>query len=100
MQPTTPALTRCGSPSPPPARPSAAASATPDAFPPPLLDQLAADLAAQVTWHRNLVPPRAPLRTQDQTARGPVQDPQARRDHPADTPDQDHLLAHASSGLT
>src|SRR6267154_1083137 len=69
MQPATPALTRCGSPSPPPARPSAAASATPDAFPPLLLDELAADLAAQITWHRHLVPARPGRRYERKTKR-------------------------------
>jgi hypothetical protein len=69
MPQPTPGSTRCGSPSPPPARPSAAASATPDAFPPPLLDQLAADLAAQITWHRNLVPARPGRRYQRKTKR-------------------------------
>src|SRR5258705_5718035 len=69
MQPATPALTRCGSPSPPPARPSAAASATPDAFPPPRLDDLAADLAAEITYHRHLVPHRPGRRYERKTKR-------------------------------
>ena len=38
--------------------PSAAASATPDAFPPDRLDDLAADLAFEITFKRNLVPER------------------------------------------
>src|SRR5256884_7774804 len=70
MQPPTPGLTRCGSPSPPRARPSAAGSATPDAFPPRLLDELAAGLAAEITWHRHLVPAR-PGRRYERTTKRP-----------------------------
>ena len=75
------------------------ASATADAFPPQLLDDLAADLAAEITYHRHLVPrtPRTPLRTQDQAPRRPLQDPQARRGDPADAPDESGLLADAGS---
>ena len=48
--------TRPGSPSPAPATESAAASATADSFPPEHLNGLAADLAVEITFHRNLVP--------------------------------------------
>lgn len=49
--------------------PSAAASATPDAFPPHYLDELAADLAAEITWHRHLVPYRPGRRYERKTKR-------------------------------
>ena len=38
-------------------------------FPPPLLDELAADLAAQITWHRHLVPARPGRRYERKTKR-------------------------------
>ena len=49
--------------------PSAAALATPDAFPPQLLDELAADLAAEITYHRHLVPRRPGRRYERKTKR-------------------------------
>ena len=49
--------------------PSAAASATPDAFPPDHLDDLAADLAFEITFARNLVPGRPGRRYERKTKR-------------------------------
>ena len=49
--------------------PSAAASATPDAFPPDRLDDLAADLAFEITFKRNLVPERPGRRYERKTKR-------------------------------
>ena len=48
---------------------SAAASATPDAFPPDGLDGLAADLAFEITFARNLVPERPGRRYERKTKR-------------------------------
>ena len=48
---------------------SAAASATPDAFPPDSLDDLAADLAFEITFARNLVPWRPGRRYERKTKR-------------------------------
>ena len=94
-------LYRCGSPSPSYARPSAAASATPDAFPPQLLDELAADLAAEITYHRHLVPRRPGRRYERKTKRPEAaQDPQARRGHPAHATDEGRLSAVPHSHST
>src|SRR6266851_215788 len=60
---------RPGSPSPAPATGSAAASATPDAFPPDRLDDLAAGLAFEITFARNLVPGRPGRRYERKTKR-------------------------------
>src|SRR5216683_336743 len=67
--PTMRAWIRPGSPSPAPATGSAAASATPDAFPPDRLDDLAADLAFEITFARNLVPGRPGRRYERKTKR-------------------------------
>ena len=48
---------------------SAAASATPDAFPPDSLGDLAADLAFEITFKRNLVPARPGRRYERKTRR-------------------------------
>ena len=71
-------------------------------FPPDRLVGLAADLAFRehLPPQPGPQPPGPPLRTQNQAARRPVQNPQARRDHPADPADQDRLLADASPRLT
>ena len=63
------AWTQPASPSPAPATPSAAASATPDAFPPDCLAGLAADLAFEITFARNLVPVRPGRRYERKTKR-------------------------------
>src|SRR5205807_2199169 len=57
-------------PAPLTAEQAAPASATPDAFPPRLLDELAAGLAAEITWHRHLVPAR-PGRRYERTTKRP-----------------------------
>ena len=49
--------------------PSAAASATPGAFPPGRLGDLAADLAFEITFKRNLVPERPGRRYERKTKR-------------------------------
>jgi hypothetical protein len=41
----------------------------PGAFPPPLLDELTADLAAEITYHRHLVPDRPGRRYERKTKR-------------------------------
>ena len=90
-----------GSPSPAPATPSAAASATPDAFPPDRLGDLAADLAFEITFKRNLVPGRPGRRYERKTKRpgGRYKTRQARPDRPADPAHQDRFLADARSPL-
>ena len=84
------ASTRCGSPSPPPARPSAAASATPDAFPPPLLDELAADLAPRSPGTGTSSRRRPGRRYERKTKRpgGRYKTRKPRRNHPAHAPDR------------
>ncbi len=71
-------------------------------FPPDGLADLAADLAFEITYHAQPGPraARPPLRAQNQAPRRPVQDPQARRDRPADPADQDRILADARPPLT
>ena len=52
-----------------PATQSGATSATPDPFPPQGLDELAADLAFEITYRGNLVPARPGRRYERKTKR-------------------------------
>lgn len=64
------------------------------------LAEEAADLAVEITCRQNLVPNAPAAATSARPSpRRPVQDPQTRRDHPADPADQDDLLAAARAEL-